>query len=252
MRAMLAELRRRTELADATRAPAGPTSAAAPIGKPGQLAYALGYLVGEDLADQGIALDATMMASGASDGVNRRPPKIDAASLRALLLEVKRKVSKTEKINRADASASQLQSLPNDPTKPFFEENGKREDVVTRDSGLQYRVVRSGTGRVPGDNDQVFLHYRGSFLNGNQFTHSGVRQDASAEYKVGDMYPGLRESVKLMSEGSQIEVFIPAYLGPPVKRGNPLGGKALVYELELLAVKVAQPETDGATASAAQ
>jgi FKBP-type peptidyl-prolyl cis-trans isomerase len=201
-----------------------------------QVSYAVGYMLGEDLVDQGIALEQPMLMLGAKDGINNLTPRIGSAELQALLRELKNKVT--------DLANVRLSDTRNDPAKGFFEENAKRKDVVTASGGLQYRVLQTGSGRAPSGDDTVVISYVGNFLSGAQFTSSPDRDGKSeaSSYKLSSLYPGLREAIALMNEGAIFEVFIPARLGPAPRRGNPLEGKAMVYELKLLEVRPAQSD----------
>ncbi len=119
----------------------------------------------------------------------------------------------------------------------FFAENGKQEGVVTLPSGLQYRVLRAGTGKSPTLEDRVRVHYRGVLLDGTEFDSSYAR-GAPAEFGLARLIKGWQEALPLMREGAKWEIYIPAELGyGEAGAGNVIPpGAALIFEVELIAV----------------
>jgi len=119
----------------------------------------------------------------------------------------------------------------------FLEENAKKEGVIVLPSGLQYKVLRDGTGRTPTETDRVKTNYRGMFIDGTEFDNSYKRGQPS-EFDVTGVIPGWTEALKLMKEGAKWELYIPADLayGP---RGRPPRippNSALVFEMELIEI----------------
>lgn len=130
-------------------------------------------------------------------------------------------------------------------SRAFFEENAKKEDVVSLPSGLQYRVLNSGTGRKPKATDAVMLHYRGTTLAGQEID-SSYEGTGPVELPVNKTMPGWRQALLLMQEGAKWELFIPPGLGYTKQRGTPysrrgeLTSQALIFQLELLEVRERQ------------
>lgn len=124
----------------------------------------------------------------------------------------------------------------------FLENNKKKENIVTLPSGVQYRVIKEGTGIKPTKEDMVNVVYHGTLIDGTVFDSTKERQD-TATFGVSGVVPGFSEALTLMNEGSVWEVFIPselAYgLNPP---GGPLKpNSVLIFELDL--VKVVKTES---------
>jgi len=119
----------------------------------------------------------------------------------------------------------------------FFVENGKQDGVVTLPSGLQYRVLRAGTGKSPTLSDRVRVHYRGVLLNGMEFD-SSYKRGAPAEFGLAGLIKGWQEALPLMHEGAKWELYVPAELGyGETGAGNVIPpGAALIFEIELIAV----------------
>lgn len=124
-----------------------------------------------------------------------------------------------------------------DEEQQFFEENGKKEGVVSLPSGLQYTILSEGTGEKPSASSRVTVHYEGSLLNGKVFD-SSYKRGAPASFGVQQVISGWTEALQLMPAGSKWRLFIPSSLGYG-SRGA--GGSippysALVFDVELLAI----------------
>jgi hypothetical protein len=121
-------------------------------------------------------------------------------------------------------------------SKEFFEENARKEGVISLPSGLQYKVLRAGGGKSPRPNDMVILHYRGRLPDGREFD-SSYTEKAPAAYRVDQVFAGWREALQRMQEGAQWEVYIPPELAHSAgTRGTP-GFLPLIYQIELISVR---------------
>jgi len=118
----------------------------------------------------------------------------------------------------------------------YLAENAKKPGVVTTKSGLQYRVVKPGTGRTPGPTDSVTVHYRGTLVDGKQFDSSYDRGEP-ATFPVNGVIAGWTEALQLMKEGAQYQLAIPAALAYGDR--GPLAGQVLLFDVELLKVEPA-------------
>src|SRR4051812_31996027 len=93
----------------------------------------------------------------------------------------------------------------------FLVENAKKPGVVTRPSGLQYKVLKEGTGATPKKSDVVTTHYRGTLIDGGEFDSSYARNEP-ASFGVGQVIAGWTEALQLMKVGSKWELYIPSSL----------------------------------------
>jgi FKBP-type peptidyl-prolyl cis-trans isomerase FklB len=119
----------------------------------------------------------------------------------------------------------------------FLEENSDREGVVVLDSGLQYRIVKAGTGESPTETDTVTVHYRGRLLDGTEFDSSYGRGQPT-ELGVGQVIPGWQEALQLMPVGSKWEVWIPASLAYGSQGAGSIGpNETLHFDIELIEIK---------------
>ncbi|CAM2069780.1 Peptidyl-prolyl cis-trans isomerase [Sulfidibacter corallicola] len=120
----------------------------------------------------------------------------------------------------------------------FLAENGKKDDVNTTESGLQYKVIVDGKGKSPSATDVVRVHYAGRLLDGTEFD-SSYRRGTPAEFPVNGVIAGWTEALQMMKEGAKWEVYIKSELGYG-ERGYPgvIPGHALLtFEIELLEVR---------------
>ncbi len=120
--------------------------------------------------------------------------------------------------------------------KQFLEENAKREGVTTTASGLQYEVLKEGSGAKPSSaSSRVTVHYEGKLTNGNIFDSSYKRNDP-ATFGLNQVISGWTEGVQLMNEGSKYRFFIPSELGYGSRgAGASIPPNAtLIFDVELL------------------
>jgi len=126
----------------------------------------------------------------------------------------------------------------------FFENNKKNKNVITTASGLQYEVLKQGTGVKPKATDKVKVHYHGTLIDGTVFD-SSVDRGTPIEFELDKVIPGWTEGVQLMSVGSKYRFFIPPALGyGPRSVGKIQPNSILIFEVELLDVGVAQQNND--------
>ncbi len=121
--------------------------------------------------------------------------------------------------------------------KKFLAENKKRPGVVELPSGLQYEIIKVGTGEKPKATDTVKAHYAGSLINGQEFDNSYKRGEP-LQIPVGGVIQGWVEALQLMPVGSKWKLFIPSELGYGDRGagGSIPGGAALVFDIELIAI----------------
>jgi FKBP-type peptidyl-prolyl cis-trans isomerase FklB len=147
--------------------------------------------------------------------------------------------SKTADVAVAKADSRGSKAVDNKKKgEEFLAANAKKEGVKTLPSGLQYLVLKEGTGKKPGPTDEVEVHYHGTLIDGSVFD-SSVDRGEPASFPVNRVIPGWTEALQLMKEGAKWRVFIPSKLayqqrGSPPKIGP---NETLIFEIELLHVK---------------
>jgi FKBP-type peptidyl-prolyl cis-trans isomerase len=127
--------------------------------------------------------------------------------------------------------------------KAFMAENSKKEGVITLPSGLQYEIIKKGTGKKPTVADQVQTHYHGTLIDGTIFD-SSVDRGQPATFGVGQVIQGWQEGIPLMSEGAKYKFYIPQELAYGMQSPSPKipAGSTLIFEVELLDI-IPAPKT---------
>ena len=119
----------------------------------------------------------------------------------------------------------------------FLDHNGRREGVITTESGLQYEVLQPGQGSVhPTATDQVLVHYHGTLLNGEVFD-SSVKRNEPIRFALNQVIPGWTEGLQTMVEGQKTRLFIPPDLAYGNQRAGSIPpGSLLIFDVELLKI----------------
>lgn len=196
--------------------------------------YAIGVNIINVLKQQGVEIDLDLVLQGMKDAHGSGKTLLSDEELRKAVEQYHVAVRQKWAANQAKTALDNKQK-----GEAFLSENKKKEGVVTLESGLQYRVIKTGDGKKPSDEDTVVCQLKGKFLNGNEFENT-ILAKKPANLKVSGAIPGMREALKLMPVGSTWQLFIPSALayGERGKSGSAIGPNAmLLYEVELLAVK---------------
>jgi len=120
----------------------------------------------------------------------------------------------------------------------FLKENASKEGVKTTASGLQYKIVKEGTGKSPAATDKVLVHYRGTLLDGTEFDSSYKRNEPIA-FPLNRVIAGWTEGLQLVKEGGKAILYIPSKLAYGSRgAGGAIGpDETLIFEVELLKVQ---------------
>jgi FKBP-type peptidyl-prolyl cis-trans isomerase FkpA len=206
-------------------------------------AYAMGASMGlfvsnraEQQATLGLELDQEALKQGFNDGL--------ADTLKFTPEQIQQIAQQGEEVLRAKQQemAAQAAEKNIEAGLAYLEENGKREGVVTTDSGLQYEVLTEGEGASPAATDVVKVHYRGTLLDGTEFD-SSYKRGEPAEFPLNRVIAGWTEGVQLMKEGAKYRFHIPSELAYGQRStGAITPNSTLVFDVELL--EVVKPEAD--------
>jgi len=190
--------------------------------------YSVGFQIGGDFKRQGVQLSADAIVKGIQDALAGGAPLMNPDEMHRTLVDLKRRIL-AEQQEKARADLVQR----SEAGKAFLADNVTREGVVSLPSGLQYKVIREGTGKKPGPTDTVTVNYRGTLVDGSEFD-SSARQGKPISFQLNGVIAGWTEALQLMSEGSQYQLFVPPELAYG-ERG-PLAQRTLIFDVELLAV----------------
>lgn len=121
--------------------------------------------------------------------------------------------------------------------KEFLKKNKEKADVKTTASGLQYKVLKEGSGKSPSADSKVEVHYRGTFIDGQEFD-SSYKRNESITFPLNGVIKGWTEGLQLMKEGAKYEFYIPSELayGPSGNQGIP-PHSVLIFQVELIKVQ---------------
>jgi len=192
-----------------------------------RISYSLGYQIGGDFKRQGVEMNEEAVIQGIQDAISGKDPMMSSQEMNATLIELKRKVVAEQRAKRKEL---ELQGLKED--KKFLKENAGKPDVITTESGLQYKIISEGSGKTPSPTDQVTVHYSGTLSNGQVFDSSHDR-GKPATFELGQVIKGWTEGLQLIKEGGKIQLVIPPELA--YDRG-PLEQRTLVFDVELISV----------------
>ncbi len=141
--------------------------------------------------------------------------------------------------NAQEATPDYGQQIKDNKTlgREFMEQNAKNDSVVQTTSGLQYMVLKEGTGAKPAAEDTVTVHYTGKLLDGTVFD-SSVESGEPSTFPLNAVIPGWTEGLQLMSEGSKYRLFIPSELayGSQGAGDKILPNSTLIFDVELIKV----------------
>ncbi len=195
--------------------------------------YSVGYQIGDDFKRQGVEINPEALVKGIQDAISGKTPLMTAEEQRATLVNLQRQVATRQKQNKP----KQAQKYRGEG-REFLASNANKPGVVTLPSGMQYKVIREGTGRSPGATDTVTVHYRGTLLDGTEFDSSYSR-GKPATFGVGRVIAGWTEALQLMKEGARWQLFIP----PDLAYGEKGAGSkippnsSLIFDVELISVE---------------
>jgi FKBP-type peptidyl-prolyl cis-trans isomerase FklB len=189
-----------------------------------RMQYALGYQLGKDL----VAIEPRPqdMLKGLEDGRSGGKAKLTQDEMGAALASLQEKVAAQRAREQAASSEKNIAA-----GKAYLEANAKKPGVTTTASGLQYKVLTAGTGKLPAVGDTVTVHYKGTLVDGTEFD-SSYKRGQPASFPVSGVIPGWTEALQLMKVGTKAQLAIPAALA--YGSNGPLANQVLLFDVELI------------------
>ncbi|MEP0773823.1 MAG: FKBP-type peptidyl-prolyl cis-trans isomerase [Acidobacteriota bacterium] len=195
--------------------------------------YAIGLQIARNMKAQGVPLNVDAFSQGFKAGYADGKPLLSDEELQQTLQEFQMAMMAKQQQAMAAEGAKNREA-----GKAFLAANKAKQGVVELPSGLQYKVIKAGTGKKPTADSTVRVHYRGTLLDGTEFD-SSYKRGEPAEFPLGGVIKGWTEALQLMQEGAKWELYIPASLayGDQGAGGVIKPGSTLIFEVELLEVK---------------
>jgi len=202
-----------------------------------KVSYIIGTQIARNFKSQEIEVNVDSLAQGIKDALAGTKLAISEE-------EMKTVYSGWQQRMKAQQAAKQAKEASEGLAKgnAYLAANRTKEGVIVLPSGLQYKVIKEGTGNTPAATDKVKTHYRGTLIDGTEFD-SSYKRGKPAEFPVTGVIKGWVEALQLMKEGGKWELYIPANLAYG-SRARPTipANSALVFEIELIEiVKPAKP-----------
>ncbi len=196
------------------------------------VSYSIGLDIGKNFKKQDIEITPEVMLAGIKHALNDTSLFSDE-TIRIVMTNFQKEMR--EKLHNKNKAASEKNKAE---AEAFFAENKTKPGVITLDSGLQYKVLKSGSGKTPKLSSTVEAHYSGRLLDGTKFDSSYDR-GTPITTKVTGVIKGWTEVLQLMKEGDKWEVYIPSELAYGSRGSQPTIGPdaALIFEMELISVK---------------
>jgi len=197
-----------------------------------KISYAIGMNIATNMMQQKIDVDADQLAAGLTAVLKGDKTVLTDEEMEQLLTAFQQEMQ-MKKMAEMAAEAAKNEKLG----QAYLEKNGKLDEVVTLDSGLQYKVIKAGEGASPQVDSKVQVHYRGTLLDGTEFD-SSYKRGAPATFPVGGVIAGWTEALQLMKEGAKWQLVVPAKLAYAERGAPPMipPNATLIFDVELLKI----------------
>ncbi len=189
--------------------------------------------MGDSLKKQSVPFDPAILARGLKDGLAGGKTLLTDDEAQAVLNEVRTELGKKQ-----EAKVHEAGEVNKKEGDAFLAGNKGKDGVVTLPSGLQYKILKAGTGAKPVASDSVVCNYRGTLINGTEFD-SSYKRGQPATFPVGGVIKGWTEALQLMPVGSKWQLFVPSDLAYGERGPSPEIGpdSTLIFEVELLSIE---------------
>jgi FKBP-type peptidyl-prolyl cis-trans isomerase len=198
-----------------------------------KVSYAIGADLGGKLKSSSIDVDPNILTRALKDSLTGAKSAMTDDEVRATLSDLTKDLqAKQATLTKEKADKNKKEG------EAFLAANKTKEGVVALPSGLQYKIVKAGTGPKPTTADTVVCNYKGTLIDGKEFD-SSYKRGQPATFPVGGVIKGWTEALQLMPVGSTWQLFIPADLAYGDRQAGPdiTPGSTLVFEVELVSIQ---------------
>lgn len=198
-----------------------------------KVSYSIGLGIGKNMRGQSLDIDPDILTKGLKDGFSGSKPLLTEEEAREIVSAFQKEMMAKQQ-ERAKASAEKNKN----EGETFLAENKKKEGIITLPSGLQYKVMKDGTGKTPKATDSVTVNYRGTLIDGTEFD-SSYKRGQPATFPVSGVIKGWTEALQLMKVGSKYKLFIPSDLAYGDRGAGPRIGpnQVLIFDIELISIE---------------
>ncbi len=200
--------------------------------------YAIGMNIGKTISKNSLDVDPNILARGVKDALTDSKPLMTEEEQKAVMAALQADVRKKVEDERQQAMAKGKKE-----SDAFLAANNSKEGVVTLPSGLQYKVLKEGSGPKPTPSDTVECNYKGTLIDGTEFDSTAKHGDKPSTFPVTGVIKGWTEALQLMPVGSKWQLVIP----PDLAYGDRGAGgvippnATLVFEIELVSIQPPKP-----------
>jgi FKBP-type peptidyl-prolyl cis-trans isomerase FklB len=198
-----------------------------------KVSYSIGLDIGSKLKEQSIDVNPDALSAGIKDSLSGEKPLLTDDEMKAVLTQFQQEMrAKAEEKLKVVAEKNKKEG------EEFLVANKAKEGVVTLPSGLQYKVLKEGSGESPKASDTVTTHYKGTLIDGTEFDNSYKRGEP-VSFPVTGVIKGWSEALQLMKPGAKWQLFVPSNLAYGERgAGQVIGPNAtLIFEVELISIK---------------
>ncbi|NKB46197.1 MAG: hypothetical protein GKR77_00210 [Legionellales bacterium] len=197
-----------------------------------KLSYTIGVDLGTNFKAQEIQINTDILLRGIQDALQDKELLLSDEEMDSTLQKFQEELL-AKRAEQFDKMAKKNETAG----VKFLKENKAKKDIKTTTSGLQYKVVKQGSGKSPTDADTVTVEYTGKLIDGTVFD-SSARSGQPATFKLSQIIPGWQEALRLMKEGGEWEVFIPSELAYGPDGFGVIGpNETLIFTIKLISVE---------------
>jgi len=197
-----------------------------------QVSYAIGMNLARQFPLDQFKLNPALVARAVADAQDGKTPALTRDELQSVFAKLQTELDKAKSM----VGETNLKK-----GKEFLAKNAKKKGIKTTKSGLQYEVVRAGTGAIPKKSSRVFTHYKGRLINGKVFDGSykgdaPTKADSPIDFPVTGVIAGWTEALQLMKTGAHWRLYIPSELAYKERgsRGAIGPNEVLIFDIHLL------------------
>jgi len=210
-----------------------------------KISYSIGFSMGSRFKMDELELNLEIFQEGMEDGFTGKKQLLNEKETQEIMKAMQQKMMAKKRAEQMKQMEERKKHGETNKEKgiKFLEENKAKEDVATLESGLQYQILKKGTGASPKATDTVKCHYKGTTIDGKEFD-SSYKRGEPATFALNRVIKGWTEGLQLMKEDGKWRFFMPSELAYGERGSGPNIGpnEVLIFEVELLGIE--KPKTE--------